>query len=274
MIQDFLEKVYIHDIKVSLLLDLFILSFLRIFGFLVFSPILVKPAFSGVIRTGFAISLGFIVAPYIYGELEGERMNGIVLFTTAFKELILGMIMGFTTWLVVHAIQFAGVIIDTQRGATTSQDFNPLLATTSTGLSNLLVHAFTAYFFAIGGFIFVLKLVLTSYLIWPILSPLPVLNGDLMGLLFIEVSSILKYGLMLASPILIATLIVDLHIAYLSKKAQQLQPLTFSGPIKTVVAIFLLLFSLESILPKAIERMINSLEMTMQIMQSSKPSVR
>lgn len=266
MLEDVLKKIYIQDLPSRFLFDLFVLSFFRIGGFIAFSPIFVKPAFSGIVRTGFFFSLGFIIVPHVFIELDGKSLEPSILFVTAIKEVILGFFLGFLAWLVVHAIQFAGVIIDTQRGATTSQDLNPLLTTTTTGLSNLLVHAFVAYFFAMGGFIVILEMILTSYNILPILSPLPKLDSQFKQFMFKETAAILKYGLILAAPIIIATLIVDLHIAYLSKKAQQIQPLTFSGPIKSAVAIFLIIFSLDQILPDALKRMMKSLEATVEIM--------
>lgn len=264
---DIANELNLDNIRISYLVDIIALSTFRLGGFLILSPILVKPAFSNVIRTGFLIAIGFMIAPSVHAELGGVRPTPPEFAQALIKELILGFLMAFLAWLVVHAMQLAGVIIDTQRGATTAQDFNPIIATSTTNLSNLLVQIFTAYFFAVGGMLAIIQVLYTSYTIWPVMDPLPDINLDVQAYIIRQTSDLLHFGLLLAAPVVIATLAVDLYVAYLSKKAQQLQPLTFSGPIKTVVAIIIVLYSVQVIMDKSLDRMIQSIEDVMLVLQ-------
>ena len=171
-------------------------------------------------------------------------IENIPLFIGYFlKEAALGFIMGFmVTWL-FWAVQAAGTFIDNQRGAAIASSIDPLQGHESSPLGLLFSQAFITYFFSVGGFLIITGFLYASYREWPITQMLP-LFGDAFPAMILE---ILDHGTRLAfvisAPIVAVMFFAEFALAMVSRFAPQIQVFILAMPIKSALAIAILVFS-------------------------------
>lgn len=229
--------------------SVFVLSLARLAGFFVMSPFFTRQAVPGLVLVSLMISLSVIVAPNVFEAALTTGFSGS-LIALGLKEFIIGVIIGTAAWFPVRAIELTGVIVDTQRGATMAEDFNPAGGGQTTLTAKFLSQAFLAYFFASGGFLFVITVLYGSYSVWPIQSFLPENSFiRITDSYFRLVGNYLTEAILLAVPMVGMMLLVDIVIVYLAKKAQELNPLVFGMPVKTTVMLIVLIYYIEAAFP-------------------------
>ncbi len=247
------------------------LSFLRLTAFMVMSPIINRKTIPLTVRSGLQFCIAMLLAPKVYNDLAGAPTEHPAMIVIAMKEVFIGLLLGVLAWFPVHALGIAGTFIDTQRGATMSEDFNPLFDAAATPTSNFLTQVFTGFFFASGGFLVILGLLFTSIEIWPITAPLPRMESAA-SYVYIEMAGrILFLAAAFSAPISGFLLLTDIAIVFVAKQAQQLNPLTFGMPIKTAVFLIMVFLYMDYILPQVMELFSTSIE-TLKVVFSKEMS--
>ncbi|WP_424978268.1 EscT/YscT/HrcT family type III secretion system export apparatus protein [Leisingera sp. S232] len=222
----------------------------RFTGYFAVSPFFSKRAMGRSVRLGFILAAAFICAPPVVMELHSTPELGRNLHTLVIKEFILGFLLGVLTWLPVRGLEFAGVVLDTQRGSTQAQDYDVIFAAQTTPTAILLAQTFSAYFFTSGGLLMVLTMLFESTRIWPPAAPFPEISANSSALLIQFAGILFVTALAVAMPISGFMIIADIVIAFLARSAQSLNALTFGMPVKSGIMLILLFFYLEIVYPK------------------------
>ena len=98
-----------------------------------------------------------------------------------------------------------------------------------------------------GGLLVFLDLVLTSYSVWPVHKMLPSLSLAGQEFIIDRTQQMLLLALMLSAPALILMTMVDLGMGIMNKFAQQLNVFQLSQPVKALIAVWMLLAMLNTI---------------------------
>ena len=167
------------------------------------------------------------------------------------KELAVGALIGtifsFPLWLVENV----GNLIDMQRGEQFGAIINQLTKTPSSSISKLLFQGFIVYLIVNGGIFILLKSLFLSYNIIPCFN----FNISLAhGLQFyIELfSNYFYWVVVIALPILFAMFLAEIILGVMSSFIQQLNVTVIAMPIKSLVAMLLLVFYIGVIYHEAI----------------------
>jgi type III secretion protein T len=96
-------------------------------------------------------------------------------------------------------------------------------------------------FFVSGAFLSFLGLVYSSYLVWPVASLLPEISRAVAALFAEQAGWLMLYMLLLAAPIAIACLLIDISLGLVNRFASQLNVYVLAMPVKSGVAAFILL---------------------------------
>jgi type III secretion protein T len=206
---------------------------------------LLLPMFSSdtvpaLVRNSIFVSLG-VVSLALQPPIDPSMLGPAQWASILVKEVFVGLIIGFFFGSVLWALESAGQIIDTKVGATLAQVVDPLSGHQTSLNGAFLGRLASVVFVAMGGLSLLLRVIMESYAIWPIASPMPVLDGRSLGLWEGEFGRLMVLATLFAAPVLTVLFLIDAALGLMNRFAQQLNVFTLSLSIKAFAATFVLL---------------------------------
>jgi type III secretion protein T len=204
---------------------------------------LVLPLFSdeiipALIRNSIFVAIALIVVAVqpALDTVAYTAMDWLMLFA---KELFIGLVIGFFFGIFLWAFEAAGVIIDTQIGASMAMIYDPISGHDVTLLGDFIGRWVNYLFLAAGGLLFLTTAVLESYVLWPVAKTLPNLEQAAVILFEREFSRFVTLVFMLASPVIVVIFIVDLSMGIVNRFSRRLDILFISLALKGLVALLM-----------------------------------
>ncbi len=158
-------------------------------------------------------------------------------------ELLIGLVLGFCGAIPFWAVDMAGFIIDSLRGATMSAVFNPAMSVQSSLFGLLFSQFLCALFFISGGINLHLSVLYDSYHYLPPGKTLA-FNQPLLDFVRAEWQTLYRLCLSFSLPAVLVMVLADLALGLLNRSAQQLNVFFLAMPIKSILVLLLLLLSL------------------------------
>jgi type III secretion protein T len=214
----------------------------RLYGFLTTTYVLPANAVGRLVRAVVAL---IFVLPMIHAQNAPDAIPpkfefGLIaiLAVEYFKGYMLGYALGWIFWV----MEGIGNIIDNQRGAAIASAVNPLMGQEASPIAILFSQAVTVYFFAIGGMFVFFNVFYLSYAIFPAGSWIPNLDLRAAGALMTIFGRAMELLVLIAAPIVLVMFIVEFALAMVSRFAPQIQVFILAMPIKSAIAIFMMVF--------------------------------
>jgi type III secretion protein T len=237
----------LHELGLWHHLQVALLGLPRITTFLLISPFLGGSSIlSGQMKVPVIAALYFFVHPVLLEQLpEGaEVFNHGALYSAALitKEIFLGFLLAYLSSLLFWAVQSAGFVMDNQRGASQASISDPLSGEETSPLGSFLFQSLVFLFFASGAAIAFFTLLFQTYVFWPVdhwlFTPdspqLPVFVASMVAWLMTQM-------MLLASVVLVASLLVDFALGLINRFASQLNVYILAMPIKSGLAMLIVL---------------------------------
>lgn len=223
-------------------LFIFLLCLVRIMAIFRTAPFLSGQVISDTIRNTLAMSLVLLVYPIVAAQVPDGVELSIKLIPLVFKEILIGVLMGFLLGMLFWTADGVGFLIDNQRGSSMASSMDPLSGEQSSPLGSLFFQAVTMLFFLSGGFVSFVGFVMQSYQTWPLFSYAPTLNdGPLLQLFMGQLDAMARILIVLAGPILIICFLTDFGLGLINRFAPQLNVFFLAMPIKSGLAMFFLI---------------------------------
>ncbi|HAO3766047.1 TPA: EscT/YscT/HrcT family type III secretion system export apparatus protein, partial [Salmonella enterica] len=157
-------------------------------------------------------------------------------------EVIIGFLIGFCAAVPFWAVDMAGFLLDTLRGATMGTIFNSTMEA-ETSLFGLLFSQFLCViFFISGGMEFILNILYESYQYLPPGHDL-LFGREFLKYIQIEWRTLYQLCISFSLPAIICMVLADLALGLLNRSAQQLNVFFFSMPLKSILVLLMLLIS-------------------------------
>ncbi|MDR5019619.1 EscT/YscT/HrcT family type III secretion system export apparatus protein [Yersinia rochesterensis] len=220
------------------------LAMMRPYGMLLILPLFTARSLgSSLLRNSVVFAIALPVTPLFFATTLLHQGNLTGWFWLLCIELMIGVMIGFVAALPFWAIDMAGFLIDTLRGATMSTLFNPSMGMESSIFGVLFTQILTVLFLISGGFNLVLLALYGSYEILPAGSGIQPSSAMLQ---FLQSEWRLMYELCLsfALPAMLVMVLADLSLGLINRSSQQLNVFFLAMPIKSALALLLLLISL------------------------------
>lgn len=217
----------------------------RIFVLCMIAPFFGSAVVSGQLRTALVFALYLILHPLVQSQMPAELPA--TMGETAFlglllvKEIFLGLLLGWVAGIPFWAAQSGGFFIDNQRGASMAEGSDALSGEQTSPVGILFLQGTIYLFFVSGAFLAFLGLVYSSYLVWPVASLIPGVDWEAAMLFAGQAGWLMLYMLLLAGPIAVACLLIDVSLGLVNRFASQLNVYVLAMPIKSGVASFILL---------------------------------
>lgn len=230
----------------------------RVFGMLTILPIFTRLGITGLLRGGIAIALAMplwlVLLPTLATTASPFGADMIWLIA---KEAMLGVLIGMVFSVPFWAAEAAGDILDQQRGSQSAVTTDVSGTNQSSITGTLLTLTLIAIFFATGGMRFLLDGLYASYRIWPPLELVPRLGPGSEARIIGMLDNLLRGGLVLAGPLLIAMLLAELALGLINRVAPQINVFDMALTMKSLIlsvglpiyAVFLFSYLRDRLLP-------------------------
>lgn len=216
----------------------FLLVFVRITSLFIISPIFGRQNMPSYLKIGLSLFTAFIIAPLL-GNVQIDYINIIDFSTIVFKELFVGILIGYVSFIVFSAMFVAGQMIDSQIGFGMINVLDPQSNIQVPLVGNFLyIFAILCFLLADGHHILFSALV-KSYNIIPINSFF--FTEDLIKNLIAIFAETFTTSLKIAFPIVAAALISEVSLGILSRTVPQMNVFIVGMPMKIALGLLTLL---------------------------------
>lgn len=232
------------------LLLAFALLMARVLPVVILTPFLGGETVPQEVKLGLGVMLGMVLYPVIIAQVRDIPVSALLFVALMLKELFIGLSISFVVGMIFDAAQSAGTLVDTLSGTNQAQLMVPQLQQNTSLFSNLQIQMTTVVFLSLGGHHIVIQALADSLLtlpldqyphfshgFWPFFETVLRVFGDL-----------IRIALALASPVLMATFLVDLALGMINRVAPQVQVFFVSMQIKPVVTVLIMVSAIHLIL--------------------------
>ncbi len=211
------------------LIGTFVLIFLRIFGMVVIAPIFRNRNVPYIVKIGFIFLLSNILITRM--SLAPVAIEDGLLFALIMaKELFIGAVIGFSSYLVFSVLIMVGQFIDMQIGFSMVSVFDPMNRTQITITANFYYYVLILIALVSNLHHFLLRALLDSFELIPIGSL--VFNVDVGNNFIYYMTRYFELTLSFAAPIVFVTLITNVVLGILARVVPSLNMFVIGFPLK------------------------------------------
>lgn len=212
----------------------------RILAMFIVLPLFNTQLIPGLLRISIAVALGIVMVPALAGQIAVAELNAVQLLLLILKEAFIGFVIGYIAAIPFWIFEAVGFLVDNQRGASIASTLNPLTGNDSSPLGILFNQAFIVFFLVSGGFTLLLGVLYDSFGLWSVTQWVPTLRPESVPLLLGQLDRLVRMAMLLAAPVLVAMFLAEIGLALVSRFAPQLQVFFMAMPIKSALAMLVL----------------------------------
>ncbi|MHC6226886.1 type III secretion system export apparatus subunit SctT [Pseudomonas sp. X10] len=228
----------------------------RAMGLVLITPALNRLGLTGMIRTCAAVAISVPMFLPVFTDFTAVPAHtGFWLVGLLIKEFLVGVVVGLLFGIPFWAAEVAGELIDLQRGSTMAQLVDPLSSGESGVTSTLFTVMLITLFFMSGGFILMVGGYYHSYQLWPVTAFTPLFASSALTAVLAILDQVMRIGVLMISPLIIALLITDLMLAYLSRMAPNLHIFDLSLPVKNLFFSILMVIYIAFLVPVMLDQL-------------------
>jgi len=219
---------------------------LRAGAFVAVAPVIGADGLPRRIRIGVAVVLVVLLAPVVPAP---DPSTGLLKLVAT--ESLIGLVLGFAGRMIVEATVYAGGLAGYPTGLAIATLLDPVTNLTIPTLGTLYRLLGVLAFIAIGGHHQMLAVLARSYEIVP--AGAASLSGPWIEGAVDICGRVVLLGFRLAAPIVAAGLLVDLMLMLIARAVPQMHILIVGAPIRLIVGLLAVGFSLHVIVPLVAE---------------------
>lgn len=225
----------------------FILAALRLTGAFIVCPALTDAMIMGTARRVAILSFATFLVPLIQHIMPEEDIPMTLLGLTAFKELMIGLLIGFFAAIPFWVAENVGNFIDNQRGATMGEVYSPLSGTQVSSTGIFFTQLVSTVFFISGAFMLLLSAIYKSYEVFPVFGELRLATDAPVQILG-HLDGMIKTMFIISAPVIILMFLATIGLGFVNRTAPQLNVFFLSMPVKSALGIAMLIIYLPFIM--------------------------
>ena len=225
-----------------------VLAMARIGGAFAICPALTETMIPGVARRAATLAFAVLAIPYIHDAMPPGEPNGWAFSVLAFREALIGFLIGFFAAVPFWVAENVGNFIDNQRGATMGEVYSPLSGAQVSTTGIFFTQIVSTVFF-VGGAVFVmLGALYKSYDIWPVFSAGLSFVHDAPVQILGTLDGMLRTTVIISAPVIIVMFLATLGLGLVNRTAPQLNVFFLSMPVKSALGVAMLIVYLPFIM--------------------------
>lgn len=230
----------------------------RILAMFIALPLFNTQIVPGMLRFSVAAALGLVMTPALAPMVAqaAATLDTGMLLLLMLKEAFIGFVIGYLAAIPFWIFEAVGFLVDNQRGASIAATLNPLTGNDSSPLGILFNQAFIVFFLISGGFTLLLGTLYDSFALWSALQWTPELRPESLPLMLEQLGRLVRMALLLAAPAMVAMFLAEFGLALVSRFAPQLQVFFMAMPIKSALAMLVLVLYASSLFEYATDHVL------------------
>ncbi|MBN1982304.1 MAG: flagellar biosynthetic protein FliR [Chitinivibrionales bacterium] len=218
----------------------FLFILVRISAIVALLPIFGSDMVPLILKAGFSFVCAIVLLPFVHSPEPVSGLSSAMIALLIIKEILVGVLIGFTTTVLFSIIQFAGKMIDTQIGFSVAEIIDPITNVPTSVTAQLLTMLFTIYFLLINGHFFFILAFQKSFEVVPLITVS--FSPDTVLPFLIELTnSIFTVSLRLAAPLLCVLFLVELSLGIIARTIPQINIFFVGFPAKLIIGLLVLL---------------------------------
>jgi flagellar biosynthetic protein FliR len=214
-----------------------LLVFVRMSALFVATPVFGRREMPAYLKIGLAFFCSYILVPLL-GDVQVEYTNLLSFAVIVAKEFLVGIIIGFVSFLVFTALCIAGQIIDIQIGFGMVNVLDPTMNSQVPLTGNFIYILITLLFLSMDGHHMLLSALFKSYSVLPI-------NGfefteAMVNNMTTIFSDVFMIGFKISMPVLAAALLAEVALGILSRTVPQMNVFVVGIPLKIGIGLLTL----------------------------------
>lgn len=221
-----------------------LLIFCRITAFLLAAPVFSTRGIPSQWKIGISAMIAFLAFAAI-GLQQPTAMDGLFVLSII-REVLIGVLLGFTAYMFFTAVQIAGSFIDIQMGLGIANVIDPMTGAQSPLIGNFKFILAMLLFLSFNGHLYMIDGFMKSYEWLPISNELfaGIQRGVVHEFLLRSFANVFAIALQMSAPLVVALFLTDIGLGILSKTAPQFNIFVVGVPIKIIVGFLLLIMVL------------------------------
>ncbi len=219
------------------LFAVWLLIFVRFAGFFVQAPIWGSHHFDKKILVASAAVWSFIVYPSVPvpKNLTFDLLPFILMIAV---QLLVGLIIGYASFMIMSAAQFGGEMLDTQMGLSVAASYDPASGSSVNMMRRFKFYLAMTLFLCFDGHHQLIHAMFDSFR----LIPLSGVNysSEMMGKLIKMTADIFYLGVQIASPAMAALFTTQIGLGMLARVAPQMNVFMLSFPLNIAIGLTVL----------------------------------
>jgi len=221
---------------------IFLFIFIRVTAVFVTAPLFSNKAFPAMAKIALALVISYLIFTFIDKDSIQLEVTISFIFTNVIKEILTGVILGFSVALLFFAISFAGTIIGFDIGMAMAQVLNPTEETNNNVLGEYLYILAILILILINGHHYIIRSITYSFTIVPI--GMYTLNTEVFDFIVKMGASVFVLAVKIASPILVSFFLVHLAEGIMARVIPQMQVFFVTYPLKIGIGIVMLMVTI------------------------------
>ena len=218
-----------------------VLAMARIGAAFAICPALTESMIPGVARRAAVFGFACLVIPYVKDAMPPGEPNMWMFALAAFKEAIIGFLLGFFSAIPFWVAENIGNFIDNQRGATMGEVYSPLNGSQVSTTGIFFTQIVSTVFFVSGAVLLMLAALYKSYSVWPVfvegISFTPGAPLEILG----AVDGMLRDTVVISAPVIIVMFLATIGLGLVNRTAPQLNVFFLSMPVKSALGVAMLI---------------------------------
>lgn len=223
--------------------DSFLLIFVRVTGLFVVSPVFGRQNIPAYYKIGFSFFMAVVLSYTIPVPGTGSYNSVFAFILLIIKEFIIGLVLGYISYLIITAIYLAGQMIDMHIGFGMVSVFDPV--------SNIQIPVTADFYFiltmliflAIDGHHLLIYTLSESFSRFPVGSA-AVIGKPLLDSIVRLFGSVFVISFKIAAPVTAAVLVVDMALGVIAKAVPQVNVFIVGLPIKILIGLLVIFLTL------------------------------
>ncbi len=220
----------------------FFLVLLRISAFVMVWPVLGGQQVPAHCKILLALVISVIIFPVVSWQSVATEVISQKIIWLSFKEVFIGLSIGFLTRLFFLAVSSAGHFISLSMGLSQAQVFNPSLGAQGNAVEQVQLAIATLFFLAINAHHVFLSGLVQSFSFVPL--SMQGLNFSVFSDIAMVGHEILIITIKIAAPVFVSVLLMNLTMGVIGRAVPQINVLITSLPINILVGFLILILTL------------------------------
>ena len=225
-----------------------VLAMARIGGAFAICPALTDSMIPGVARRVAVFGFACLAVPFIKDAMPPGEPNLWMFSLVAFKEAVIGFLIGFFAAIPFWVAENIGNFIDNQRGATMGEVYSPLNGSQVSTTGIFFTQIVSTVFFVSGAVLLFLSALYKSYLLWPVFGDWGALSPGAASVALGALDGMLRTTVVVSAPVIILMFLATLGLGLVNRTAPQLNVFFLSMPVKSALGVAMLIVYLPFIM--------------------------